>query len=84
MRHGTVSSKVGRLEPRLYHVPPEGALRTQQGCHAQERIAQGSRKVRPDGKVAEWEGEGKADCVAEDAVVPSYIVDRLEVIERHA
>ena len=82
--HRAVGSKVGRLEPRLHHVPPEGALRTQQACHAQERNAQGTREATPEGEVAEWEDEGEADCASEDAVAPFHIVDRLEVVERHA
>jgi len=82
--HRAVGSKVGRLEPRLHHVPPEGALRTQQACHAQERNAQGTREATPEGEVAEWEDEGEADRASEDAVAPFHIVDRLEVVERHA
>ena len=83
-RHRAVRDEVRRVEPGLHHVPPEHALRAEQPCHTQERTAQRAREAASEGEVAEGEDEGEADGAPEDAMAPFHIVDRLEVVERHA
>ena len=72
------------LKPRTHHIPPERALRAEEHGHAEERCAQCAREPPAGGEVGQREDECEADGAAQDAVAPLHVVDRLEVVERHA
>jgi len=83
-RVGPATARDQLLQPRVYHVLPERALRAEKRGHAEVRGAQGVRELPERSEVGYRDDECEADGTAQDAVAPLHVVDRLEVVGRHA